>query len=694
MKILTQWLREYLPSIPVDDKQLAEDLTHRGIAVEGVFEVAGGSLFEMDITTNRVDAMNHYGIAREASAIYNLPLGSLDITLPGAKSAEIFPVRIEAPELCGRFTARVIRGVTIAPTTGVFAERFTALGQKMIFNAVDASNAILLGMGQPTHAFDLDKIEGGIVVRTAHKNEKIKLLDGTERTLLGDELVVADEKKALALAGVMGGWDSMITPETKNILVEAAWFDPAAIRRSSRRHLLHTDASHRFERGADFNAAPVGNALVCKLILEQCGGTLEGELIDIVIPEAAAKTANRAPIALSLKEVKRHLGATLDAQQGGNHVNAGMNAKLVEQYLTALGCKLSPSGNDSYSITLPSWRLDLEREIDLIEEIARVYGYNNFANTLPSFSDGIVALPNAEKEETVRTRMLALGFSEAISSTFCSATDAAMFGTAAVAMGNPLSEEAGMLRPSLIPGMLTMLAHNLNRDVSDVQLFETGTIFTGSTKQVHEEISLAIGAAGTVPASSLHTAKDALFFELKGDVEDLLAKFSGVVSFDTAVPAWLHPGRAARVLLDGVAIGHFGELHPAEAQRRKLKQTIVLAEIHLAKLFAHALRQPVAREISRYQAVQRDFSFVFADTVTWSAITAAIGALGVTQLTRVTPIEIFRDDKGKAVPAGHYSLLLRTVFQSNEATLRDEELSQWSASIIAALTALGGRLRG
>jgi len=694
MKILTSWLREYLPTIPVDDRQLAEDLTHRGIAVEGVFEVAGGHLFEMDITTNRVDAMNHYGIAREAATIYNLPLDSLNTALPAAKSAAAFPVSIEAPELCGRFTARVIRGVTIASTAGVIAERFTALGQKMIFNAVDASNAILLGVGQPTHAFDLDKLEGGIVVRTAHKNEKIKLLDGTERTLLGDELVVADEKKALALAGVMGGWDSMITPETKNILVEAAWFDPASIRRSSRRHLLHTDASHRFERGTDFNAAPTGNHLVCKLILEQCGGTLEGELIDIVIPAAAAKTANRAPIALSLKEVKRHLGATLDAQQGGE----GMNEKLIAQYLTALGCKLASTGAETYSVTLPSWRLDLEREIDLIEEIARVYGYNNFANTLPGFSGAIVELPNAEKEETIRTRMLALGYSEAISSTFCSAADAELFAprpNTSVPMGNPLSEEAGMLRPSLLPGILTMLAHNLNRDVSTVRFFETGTAFEGSTKQVEERPALAFGLTGAVAASPLYSANDAGFYEMKGTVEDLLAKFDAKLTFTTeGLAPYLHPGRAADIYLDGKPVGCFGELHPAEAQKRKLKQTVYVGEICLQALYQYALRQPVAHELSRYQAVERDFSFIFADSVTWGGITAAIAALGIAQLTRVTPEEIFRDAKGKAVPAAHYSLLLRTVFQSNEATLREEELSQWSASIIAALTALGGRLRG
>jgi phenylalanyl-tRNA synthetase beta chain len=689
MNILTQWLRAYLPAIPVDDRQLAEDLTLRGIAVEGIFPVEGGMRFEMDITTNRVDAMNHYGIAREASAIYNLPLAPLNITLPATKNAATFPVKIEAPDLCGRFTARIIRSVTIGTSTAIVSEYFDLLGEKKIFNAVDASNFILFGMGQPTHAFDLDKVEGGIIVRRARKGEKIKLLDGTERTLFDDDLVVADEKKALALAGVMGGWDSMITAETKNILVEAAWFDPAAIRRSSRRHLLHTDASHRFERGADFNAAPLGNALVCKLLLEQCGGTLEGEMVDIVIPEAAAKTANRAPIALAVGEVRRHLGATLAPE--------GITSGIVEQYLISLGCKLASTGAESYSVTLPSWRLDLEREIDLIEEIARVYGYNKFANTLPT-PGTVIALPNADKEEAVRTRMLALGFSETISSTFCAAADAEIFaprpGTS-VAMGNPLSEEAGMLRPSLLPGMLAGLAHNLNRDISEVRLFETGTAFEGSTKKVSERPALAFGATGAATSSPLYAAKDALFYEMKGAVEDLLSQFDGKLTFTTdGLAPYLHPGRAADIHLNGKPIGCFGELHPAEAQKRKLKQTVYIGEICLQSLYEHGLRQPVAHELSRYQAVQRDFSFIFADTVTWTAITSAVATLNIPTLIRVTPQEIFRDAKGKAVPAGHYSLLLRTVLQSQESTLTESELKHASDEIISALTNLGGKLRG
>ncbi|MGB6721440.1 MAG: phenylalanine--tRNA ligase beta subunit-related protein, partial [Terracidiphilus sp.] len=275
MKILTNWLRSYLPGLIADDAQLAEDLTLRGIAVEGVFDLGAGngSLYEMDITTNRVDAMNHYGIAREAAAIYGLELPALAHALPEPRQGgQPFPVRIEAEDACGRFTARVLRGIAIGESQDWFpgAEVRTYFGlleQKMISNAVDATNFAWLAMGQPTHAFDLDKIEGGIVVRRAKKGERLKTLDGVERALDVDDLVVADHARTLALAGVMGGWETMITPATKNVLVEAAWFDPMAVRRTARRHGLHTDASHRFERGADFHAAPVASALVSAILL-------------------------------------------------------------------------------------------------------------------------------------------------------------------------------------------------------------------------------------------------------------------------------------------------------------------------------------------------------------------------------------------------------------------------------------------
>ena len=691
MNILTHWLRSYLPELPVDDRQLAEDLTLRGIAVEGEFPATcGGALYEMDITTNRVDAMNHYGVAREAAAIYNLALAPIAETAPleAAKPGEAFPVKIEAEDLCGRFTARVIRGVTVGLASGLIAEYFVAIGQKPISAPVDVTNFGWLAMGQPTHVFDLDKIEGSLIVRRAHAGEKLRLLDGTERTLVADDLVVADEKKALGLAGVMGGWDSRVTEETKNILVEAAWFDPAAIRASSRRHGLHTDASHRFERGADFNAAPLANNLVTRLVIAQSGGEFVGPMTDIIIPAIAAKTANRAPITLHVSEVARHLGATGDGK--------GIREDLVAQYLTALGCELTQTTPGTYAVKLPSWRLDLTREIDLIEEIARVHGYNRFANTLPSFTGAVVELPHAAQERVLRSTLRALGFTEAISSTFCAAEEAATFADVVqtVPLGNPLSNEAGVLRPSLAPGMATMLAHNLHRDVATVRLFELGTVFTGSTAAVHEHTSLALGLTGNAQATALYKAEDALFYEAKSALTTLLAKFTGAITFDTAsLPAWITPGRGATIQLNGQTVATFGELSTAELQSRKLRQPCVIATVDAQTLLATPLRQPSLRELSRFQAVERDFSFLFPDSVQWHSIAAALTSLNIPELQRIMPIEIFRDAKGKAVDAGSYSLLTRVVFQSPDRTLTEDELTAWNQQIITALTSLGGTQR-
>jgi phenylalanyl-tRNA synthetase beta chain len=689
MNILTKWLRSYLPELPVDDRQLAEDLTLRGIAVEGEFDAAcGGRLYEMDITTNRVDAMNHYGVAREAAAIYNVALKPLSEGVGAAvvesKPGEGFPVRIEADDLCGRFTARVIRGVNVGQSSGLIAEYFQALGQKQISAPVDVTNFGWLAMGQPTHVFDLDKVVGGIVVRRARAGEKLQLLDGTEKTLVAEDLVVADEVKALALAGVMGGWDSRVTETTKNILVEAAWFDPAAIRASSRRHGLHTDASHRFERGADFNAAPLANNMVTRLVVEQSGGEVVGPLVDVVVPAMAAKTAGRKAISLKVSEVERYLGTTADG--------LGIGEEVVAQYLSALGCELTQTAAGAYAVMLPSWRLDLEREIDLIEEVARVYGYNRFADTLPSFAGAVRELPHARQEEAIRETLRALGFTEAVSSTFVSAEEAEVFAGNAVAMGNPLSAEAGMLRPSLAPGMATMIAHNLHRDVSSVRLFEMGTVFSGSTREVKEHVGLALGATGAAMATALYKAEDALFYEVKGAIEALLAKFEGAVSFDASgLPLWIAEGRGARVLLAGEPVGVFGELSAAELQARKLRQPCVIAAIDGQRLFETALRQPVSRELSRFQAVERDFSFVFPDAVTWAVIDAALrGPDAMEDLRSVRPVEIFRDAKGKAIAAGSYSLLLRVVFQSNERTLTEEEITRWTEWVVTQLKELGG----
>jgi phenylalanyl-tRNA synthetase beta chain len=703
MKILTKWLRSYLPEPAVDDQRLADDLTLRGIAVEGIFPLGegNGSLYEMDITTNRVDAMSHYGIAREAAAIYGIDLKPLGFPLPAPRrAAQPFPVRIEAEDGCGRFTARVLRDVTIGPSRDWFAGAevatyFKLLEQKMISNAVDATNFAWLAMGQPTHAFDLDKIEGGIIVRRARKGERLKTLDGVERVLEADDLVVADHKKALALAGVMGGWDTMITAETKSVLVEAAWFDPVAVRQTARRHGLHTDASHRFERGADFNAAPVASALVSAILLAN-GGWIEGELVDVRIAAQEERTAHRKPVALHLSEVHRILGATVD--------EAGINASTVEEVLSALGCglKTEPAKSGAaWQVTLPSWRLDLEREIDLIEEIARVYGYNRFANTLPAFGEGVRALPWAEKEAAVRGTLLAAGFNEAIASTFCSAAEGALTAPQpglVVPLGNPLSEEAGVLRPSLVPGMLTMIAGNLNRDVNEVRLFELGTVFSGTTDKVEERAALAFGAVGALAEEgALQPVREIEFHDVKGIVEQLLAKFEMRASYFDRFPAdaglmpgWLHPYRSARVVADGVTAGWFGQLHPQEAASRKIKAAALVGELYLDRLYKLHLRRPVAREISRFQSVRRDFSLVLSEETPWQAVHIALEELHIPELVEWRVREVFRDPRlGK----GEYALLLGATFQAADRTLREDELKGFQERVVEAAAGAGARLR-
>jgi phenylalanyl-tRNA synthetase beta chain len=709
MKILTKWLRAYLPGLPVDDARLAEDLTLRGIAVEGIYNLGAGngSLYEMDITTNRVDAMNHYGVAREAAAIYGLTLAELSCELPKARpGGKPYPVRIEAEDGCGRFTARVLRDVTMGESRDWFAgaevlSYFSLLEQKCISNAVDATNFAWIAMGQPTHVFDLDKLEGGIVVRRAKKGEKLKTLDGVERVLDAEDLVVSDHKKAVGLAGVMGGWETMIMPETKNVLVEAAWFEPMAVRRTARRHGLHTDASHRFERGADFEAAPVASALVSKILLAN-GGWLEGELVDVRVPAMEARTARRKPVELALSEVDRILGATVDEE--------GITAATVEGVLKALGCELASQrvsesanqrNNAAWLVTLPSWRLDLEREIDLIEEVARVYGYNRFANTLPSFGEGVRALPWAEAESSIRRTLLAAGFHEAIGSTFCSPAEAALTEPQpkiSVPLGNPLSEEAGVLRPSLVPGMLAMIAGNLNRDVSDVRLFEMGTVFSGSTEKVDERPSLSFGAVGNLPEQgALHATRAIEFQDVKGVVEQVLERFqTRAVSFDRfeaeagLTPEWLHPYRAARVVADGVTVGWFGQLHPRVAAERKLKDAVLVGELYLDRLYKLPLREPIAKEISRFQPVRRDFSLVLDESITWEKIDQAVAGLRIPELVEWRAREVFRDAKlGK----GEYALLLGATFQAADRTLREEELQEFQARVVEAVGKVGARLR-
>jgi phenylalanyl-tRNA synthetase beta chain len=677
MKLSPQWLREFV-GVTVDDARLAEDLTSVGIAVEGLSGSGESTVFEMEIGTNRPDAMNHYGVAREAAAIYDLPLRTIHPKLPAAGKNPPFPIEIRAAKLCPRFTGRVLRGVKIKPSPEKIARRISLMDSRPINNAVDASNYTLLEMGKPTHAYDLDLLEGGrIIVRLAEEGETLKTLDGVERKLTPEDLVIADAKKPVGLAGVMGGFDTMITDKTRNILIESAWFDPATVRKMSRRHALHTDASHRFERGADFESTILSCDRVAELILESGGGELAGKVNDVI-----AMRVDQAPIALNLPEVLRILGERLPTEE-------------IVRILEHLGFELTPERRDAseFRVQIPSWRLDVEREIDLIEEIARLHGYDKFRNTLPAYVGSVVELPDAAKDKKIRTSLLGLGYDEAVSLSFISKQDAEKFSAAIpLELANPISDEASVMRTSLVPGILNMLAYNLNRGTNDVRLFEAGAIWEASGTKAAELKRVGLGMTGSAVEPSVNQAARALsFFDVKGDVETLLEMFQhNSLYFDANTPEYYHPGRSARAVMDGSTVAQFGQVHPEVATARKLRQDVFLAELYLDRLYVHGLREVRYEALAKYPAVERDFSFVFDDAVVFEKIDAAVGALGLKELRGFVPVEIFR---GGAVPAGKYSLLLRARFQATDRTLREEEVAKWSGEIVKALGALGGTLR-
>ena len=677
MKLSPQWIRDFV-DLTVDNRRLAEDLTAVGMAVEGISGEGQNAVFEMEIGTNRPDAMNHYGVAREASAIYDLPLKAISPVLARREARHAFPVEIEDPQGCARFTARILRDVAIKPSPAKIVERLGLLDQRPINNAVDATNYVLWEIGKPTHVFDLDLLEGGrIVVRRARDGETLRTLDGIDRKLTAEDLVVADAKKPIGLAGTMGGFDTMITDKTRNILIESAWWDPLTVRKMSRRHGLHTDASHRFERGADFESTILSCDCVAGLILQSGGGHLIGDTIDVV-----ARRLDQAPIALRMSEVRRVLGSGLDANQ-------------VARILRRLGFELLPEpGEDQeFTVHIPSWRLDVEREIDLIEEIARLHGYDKFANTLPAFSGAVVDLPDATRDRKLRNSLLALGYNEAVSLTFISHEDAEQFSTLPVIeLANPQSEEASVMRNSLVPGMLTMLAYNLNRGNSNVRLFEAGNVFQAAGAKAVESKCICLGATGSATEPGVHQPARAIsFFDLKGDVETLLESFAhNALFYDRQTAEYYHPERSARAVMDGATVAQFGQLHPENAAKRKLRQDIFLAELYLDKLYRYGLRKMQYEPLPRYPGVERDFSFIFADAVIFQQIQQSVAGLRLAELRSFVPVEIFR---GGSVAAGKYSILLRAVFQSHDHTLREDEVAQWSSLIIKALESLGGSLR-
>jgi phenylalanyl-tRNA synthetase beta chain len=691
VKVLYNWLKEFV-DVKSTAAELRERLSLAGMAIDTIEETGAGPVLEADLTANRPDALGHRGFAREVAALERTRLKPLEIQL--AESAEpatsATSVGIECPELCGRYTARVIRGVRVGPSPDWLRQRLEAIGQSSINNVVDVTNYAMFELGHPLHTFDYDRLgEHRIVVRRARGGETMRTLDGVERKLTREMCVIADASRAVALGGIMGGEDSEITSASHTILLESAWFDPAAIRRTSKALGLRTEASVRFGRGADPEMAELASRRAARLIVELAGGEILSGVIDVY-----PQPLERLSIELSSKEIVRVMGAEVPGRE-------------VEAILASLGFEPERVKCDSPHETLwrcqrPSWRLDVTREIDLIEEVARHYGYDRFPSRLPPARQAASRLPHAATLDRLRERLVGLGYEEYIAVSLVDPARDETFrpGDAdPVRLANPLSEDASVLRTSGVVSLMSALEWNLNRGQRNLRLFEIGRSYSLSPKgKPVETRTLTLGLTGLAREKTVHEQpREAGFEDLKGDL-DSLGQLCGGLAWNQGGPAWLDAGRAARVKLSldvvGAELGFAGQLARGVAEAWKLRQPIYLAELALDPML-EAVERAGARKrfraIPRLPGVERDFSLLLPEGTAFAQVREAIAAAGVVEVTSVDPVDLYR---GGQVPAGKYSLLVHVRFDSPEQTFTEAQLSDFSARIVANLEQrLGATLR-
>ena len=691
MKIVYNWLKEFVDAT-APAAELRSRLSLAGIAVDSVEESAAGPVLDAEITANRPDCLGHFGMAREVAAIYRLPVKALQPRLKEAaiQASDATRVEIDAPELCGRYTARILRGVKIQPSPDWLRQRLQAIGQNPINNVVDVTNYVMFELGQPMHAFDLDKLsERRIVVRRARPGEKIRTLDGVERALTKDMCVIADASRALAIAGVMGGSESEIGFSSRNILLESAWFDPVTVRRTSKTLGLRTEASYRFERGADPELAELASRRAAELIQQLGGGEVLSGVMDVYPGRTPAPS-----IELSRKELLRVMGADVPDRD-------------IEEILKALG--FQPSRTDAHRGTpgsllavwqckQPSWRRDAGRGIDLIEEVARHYGYDKFPPRLPPAKQPAHRLLHAETQDRLRERLVALGYQEIVAIPLVDVRRDEIFraeGVAPAVISNPLAEDASVMRSTGVVSMLGALEWNLNHGQRNLRLFEIGKTYELRDGEPVETAVLTLGATGLAREKTIHeTAREFGFADLKGDLDDL-GSLAGGLSWHSGGPVWLAGGSSARISAGNDAVfGVAGQLGRKVADQLKLRQDIFVAELRLEPLVAgieRALATQKFSPIPRFPAVERDFSLLLSDGVKFAQVVDVIRALAIAELRSIEVADLFRGGK---MPAGKFSLMIRVTFQSGETTLTDARISDFSSRIVAALeTKLGASLR-
>jgi phenylalanyl-tRNA synthetase beta chain len=693
MKVVYNWLKDFA-DVTASAEELASRLALSGTNIAGVEKNVLGGVIDAEITSNRPDCLGVYGIAREVSAIYKLPLKSVapkPAESAAAKASDAIRVKIEAPEVCGRFTARVIRGVKTQPSPAWIRERLEAAGVASISNVVDVSNYVMLELGHPLHTFDYDLVrEHSIVVRRSKAGERIRTLDGIERALPTDTCMICDGdgSRLVGIGAIMGGAETEISFSTKNVLIECAWFEPIAIRRTARSLKLHTEASTRFGRGADPEMAEMASRRAAELILQVAGGELLSGVVDVYPGKRAAKK-----ITVTRAEILRVMGADVPDKEVERILSAlGFAPMRVDQNRGQEGALLA-----AWECTQPSWRAEVEREIDLIEEIARVYGLDKFPARLPAARQGAARLPQYEAETRLRERLIGLGYREIVTIPHVDEQRDVLFrpaSTTPARLANPLSEEAGVLRSTGSVTMATAIEWNLNHSQRSVKLFEMGRRYTLNGTNAAETPVLTIGATGEVRAQGLYDgARDYLFADLKGDL-DAIGALSGGVRWQDGGPDWLNAAKRGRIFLKENELGSAGLLAKRVAEKFKFRQDVFVAEIVLGPFYCSYYGAKNARRyepLPRFPAMERDFSLLLADSVRFADVMKVIQSLGIAEIISIEAADLFH---GKNVPSGKYSLMVRVMFQSREATLTDAQITDFSVGIVAALEKnLGAQLR-
>ncbi len=680
MRISLNWLRKFvdIDILGVDPDEVARSLTMVGLAVELIEPFGRDTILDLDVTTNRPDCLNHLGVARELAARYRLKLRKPDAQAPPTDptAAGRFPasIDIEATADCPRYAGRVLADLRIGESPDWLKEQLESVGQRPINNVVDITNFILFELGQPLHAFDYHKLaENRIVVRHAGEGEKIRTLDGVERKLDGSMLAICDARDPVALAGVMGGEESEISIDTKTILLESAFFNPASIRRTSKLLGLSTEASYRFERGADPEMPVHALNLACRMLQEIAGGKCATDVID-VHPGAGP----RSRMVLRHKRLVQVLGVDVDL----------VDARDI---LERLEFEPESEGDGALSVRAPTFRGDIGVEEDLVEEVARHFGYDRIPSSYPQPFQAGSDSPSARHEALIVDGMVGSGFFQAVNYSFTSPEkEASILGqnSPMVSLANPLTDLETHLRTSLLPGLLDSVRRNLNFGIGDVRLFELGTTYhprsAGEDNGNREKTRLGLIALGRFYDPFWRSEAEPLRFpHMKGIVDGVFSRFGISLDYQPIEDVvFLHPGIAAVLSLEGRRIGVLGALHPDVLADYKFTDRIFYGELDLEPIYSRKIPEPFFVSPGRFPSVDRDLSFFLDKTVPFGRIASLVQALKVPELKAFRLIDLYH---GQSLPRDKISLTVRLTFEAPDRTLTQAELADRCEFVVGSL---------